>query len=72
MYYACHGLPCGKEDQTLQIDNEPSEAFRNMKWSGFFLESFRGQILSKNKVQWLDLASHLWLPLVELPLAKIV
>jgi hypothetical protein len=29
-------------------------------------------MLSNNKVQWLDLASHLWPPLVELPLAKMV
>jgi hypothetical protein len=45
---------------------------RNSKWSGLFLESFRGQMLFKNKVQWLDLASHLWPPLVRLPLAKMV
>jgi hypothetical protein len=38
----------------------------------FFLESFMGQMLSKNKVQWLELASHLWPPLVGLPLAKTV
>jgi hypothetical protein len=72
VYYACCGLPCGKEDQTLLIDNEPNKAFRNLKWSGLFLESFRGQMLLKNKVQWLDLTSHLWLPLVELPLAKTI
>ncbi len=58
MYYNCHELPCGKEDQTILIDDEPSKAFQNLKWSGFFLESFEGQMLSKNKVQWLDLASH--------------
>ncbi len=39
-----------------------------IEWS--FLESFNGQMLLKNKVQWLDLASHLWQPLVGLPLAK--
>jgi hypothetical protein len=29
-------------------------------------------MLSKNKVQWLDLKSHLWPPLVGFPLAKKV
>jgi hypothetical protein len=54
------------------IDNEPNKVIRNSKWSGLFLESFRGQILSKNKVQWLDLASCSWPPLVGLPLTKMV
>ncbi len=36
VYYGCHGLPYGKEDQTLLIDDEPSKAFQNSKWSGFF------------------------------------
>jgi hypothetical protein len=72
MYYNCHGLPNGKDDETLLIDDEPNKAFQNLKWSGLFLESFRGQMLSKNKVQWLDLTSHLWLLLFELPLAKTV
>jgi hypothetical protein len=72
VYYVCHGLPYGKEDQTLFIDDEPSKALWNSKWNGLFLESFKGQMLSKNKVQWLDLASHLWPPLVGLPLAKMV
>jgi len=35
MYYNCHGLPYGKEDQTLLIDDEPSKALRNPKWNGF-------------------------------------
>jgi hypothetical protein len=26
VYYACHGLPYRKEDQTLLIDNEPNKA----------------------------------------------
>jgi hypothetical protein len=56
MNYVCPRLPYGKEDQTLLIDNEPTKT----KWSGFFLKSFRGQMLSKNKVQWLDLTSRLW------------
>jgi hypothetical protein len=72
MHYNCRELPCGKEDQTLLIDYEPSKVFRNPKWSGLFLESFRGQMLLKNKVQWLDLASHFWPLLFELPLAKTI
>jgi hypothetical protein len=42
MYYNCCGLPYRKEDQTLLIYDEPSKAFQNMKWSGLFLESFKG------------------------------
>ncbi len=33
---------------------------------------FKGCELSKNKVQWLDLESWLWLPLKGLPCAKMV
>jgi hypothetical protein len=29
MYYACHMLPYGKEDQTLLIDDEPNKALWN-------------------------------------------
>jgi hypothetical protein len=72
MYYACPRLPYGKEDQTLLIDDESTKAHWNSKWSGLFLKSFKGQMLSKNKVQWLDLTSHLWPLLLELPLAKTV
>ncbi len=72
VYDGCHGLPDGKEDQTLLINDEPSKVIWNSKWSGLFLESLRGQMLSKIKVQWLDLASHLWPPLVGLLLAKTV
>jgi len=72
VYYACHGKDYGKEDQTLLIDNEPNNALWNWKWNGLFLESFRRQMLSKNMVQWLDLPSCLWPPLVRLPWAKIV
>jgi hypothetical protein len=48
--YGCRRLPYGKEDQTLLIDNESNKALWNSKWSGIFLESFKGQMLSKNKV----------------------
>ncbi len=71
VYYACHEKDYGKEDQTLLIDDEPSKAFRNPKWIGLFLESLKRQ-MSKNKVQWFDLPSYLWPPLVGLPLAKMV
>ncbi len=43
-----------------------------MKWSGLFLESFMGLILSENKVQWLDLSLCLWSPLIELSFAKTI
>jgi hypothetical protein len=69
MHYACHGLPYGKEDQTLLINDEPSRALWNPKWSGFFLHK-KGEL--KNKMQWLDLTSHLWSLLVELPRAKTI
>jgi hypothetical protein len=62
VYYTCHGKDYGKEDQTLLINDEPN-MLQNLKWIGLFLESFRGQMLSKNKVQWLDLhfiCGHPW------------
>ncbi len=39
--YGCHGLPYGKEDQTILKQTH------NCKWSGLFLKSFRGKMLSK-------------------------
>jgi hypothetical protein len=72
VYYACHGLPYGMENQTLLIDDEPSKTLWNAKWSGLFLEFFRGEILSKNKVQLLDLAFQLWPTLIKLPFARMV
>jgi hypothetical protein len=51
VYYACCEKNYGKEDQTLLINDEPSKALWNLKWTSFFLDSFRGQMLSKNKVQ---------------------
>jgi hypothetical protein len=56
----------------LLIDNEPIKALQNPKSSNFFIKSFKGQKLSKKKVQWLDLTSHLWPMLVRLPLARII
>jgi hypothetical protein len=50
VHYACCGKDYGKEDQTLFIDDKPSEALRNLKWTSLFLELFRGQMLSNNKV----------------------
>jgi len=50
----------GHMDQTLFIDEELNKAFQNPIWSGLFFEPFKGCELSKNKVQWLDLASQLW------------
>jgi hypothetical protein len=51
----------------LFIDNEPNKAFQNSKCNGLFV---KGHKLSENKVQWLDLAPHLWLTLVGLLLAR--
>jgi hypothetical protein len=31
-YYVCRGLPYGKEDQTLLINDEPNKALWNPKW----------------------------------------
>jgi hypothetical protein len=61
-----------KEGQAWLIDDELNKVLWNPKRTGFFLESFRGQMLSKNTVKWLDLPSRLWPPLVGLPLAKTV
>jgi hypothetical protein len=36
VYFACQGLPYGKEDQTLFINHELSKAFRNLKSNVFF------------------------------------
>jgi hypothetical protein len=47
------------------------KTFSNPKeW--FFWESFRGEILSRNKVQLLNLASWLWLALIKFPFMKTV
>jgi hypothetical protein len=35
VYFACWGLPYGKENQTLLIDDEPNKALRNSKFNGF-------------------------------------
>ncbi len=72
VYYAYHDLPYGKEDQMLLINGETSKALQNPKWSGNFLESFKGELLSKNQVQWLDLSFCLWPILIGLPMVRIV
>jgi hypothetical protein len=41
-YYGCCGLPYGKEDQTLFIDDEPSKVLWKFKWNGLFLKLLRG------------------------------
>jgi hypothetical protein len=46
--------------------------FEIRKWNGLFLEPFKGHELSKNKVQWLDLAFQLLLVLKGLPFAKMI
>jgi hypothetical protein len=56
----------------LFIDDEPSKALWNLKWNELFLMPFRGCELSKNKVQWLDLAPWLCLLLKGFPFAKSI
>jgi hypothetical protein len=56
----------------LFIDDEPSKAVQNPKCNGLFVESFKGHKMSKNKVQWLDLTSHLWPALVGLLMARTI
>jgi len=53
------------------IDDEASKALQNPKWSEHFFEPFKGHELSKNKVQWLNLAFELWPMLKGLPLTKM-
>jgi hypothetical protein len=36
MYYVCCGLPYGKDDQRLLINDEPNKVLWNPKWSGLF------------------------------------
>jgi hypothetical protein len=55
IYFACCGMLYGKEKQTLFIDDEPSNALRNPKWSGFFTKSFKRtfyQNISCNSWTW--------------------
>ncbi len=56
----------------LFIDDAPSKAIQNSKCNGFFIESFKGNKLLKNKVQWLDLVFQLQPILIRLPFASIV
>jgi hypothetical protein len=71
VHLACRGLPYGDRDQIVLIDDELCKALWNPKWSKLYLEPFKGHELSKNKVQWLNLASRLWLTLKGLPFAKL-
>jgi len=72
VYFVCRGLHYGIEDQMLFIDNEPSKVLQNSKCSGLYVEFSKGHQLSKNKVQWLDLTSYLWLVLVGLPMVRTI
>jgi hypothetical protein len=65
-------MPYEHMDQTFFINDEPSKALQNPKWSRLFFEQFKGHELSRNKVQWLNLASWLWLTLKDFPFAKMV
>jgi hypothetical protein len=49
VHFACKGLLYGDKDQTLFIDDELTKALQNPKWSGLFLEPFKGHELSKKR-----------------------
>jgi hypothetical protein len=49
VYYACFGLPYGKEDKTLLIDNEPTKVLWNPKWSGVFFWIIKGTNVVKEQ-----------------------
>ncbi len=72
VYFTCWGLPYGKENHTLFVEDELNKALWNFHCSGLFIKSFRGQKLSRRKVQWLDLASRSWPTLIGLPLASAI
>jgi len=72
VYSACRGLPYGKEDQTLLINDDWSKVFRNSKSIVLKKKCYKEYKLSKNKVQWLDLTSRLWPMLNGLLFASIV
>jgi hypothetical protein len=50
VHLALRGLLYGDKDQTLSINDEPSKALWNPKWSELFLEPFKVHELFKNKV----------------------
>jgi len=72
VYFVCRGLLYGIEKKTLLTNDEPSKAPWNSKCSNFYIESFRGHKLSKNKVHWLDPTSHLLPSLVGLSLGRTI
>jgi hypothetical protein len=40
VYSACQGLPYGKEDQTLFINDKPNKVLQNSKSNGLFFGVF--------------------------------
>jgi len=72
VYFVCQGLHYGIEDQMLFIDNESNKVLQNSKCNGLYVEFSEEHQLSKNKIQWLDVTSCLWLVLVELALVKTI
>jgi hypothetical protein len=39
------GYLMGRKIKNLLIDDKPSKTLQNPKWSGIYLESFRGELL---------------------------
>jgi hypothetical protein len=64
MYYACCGLPYGKEHQTLLIDDEPKKCFGIQSGVVFFLNHSRNkccQIIRCNGWTLHLICGHPWL-----------
>jgi hypothetical protein len=49
VYYNYHKLPYEKEDQTLLIDDEPSNMLWNPNWSGFFFNHSRDKPCQRSR-----------------------
>ncbi len=64
VYDGCCGLPNGKEDQTLLIDDEPSKVIRNSKCSGFFFNHLEDKCCQRTRCNGWTLhfiCGHTWL-----------
>ncbi len=60
------------EDHVLLINDKPNKAICNSHYNCVFLESFKGQHLTKSNIQVMDLCLCLWLILKHLPHALMM
>ncbi len=60
----------GKKTKPYSLMMSRVKLFEISRVVGSFLESFRGDKLSKNKMKWLDLALQLWPMLIGLHFAS--